>query len=230
MNKSLVQQQFGAHAAAYATSSVHAKGASLGRLVELVQPPAVLAGARRGHRRGTHGGGVRSARRPRRSPATSPRRCCTEAAKLPRPRGSPTWRRRGRCRGAAIRGCALRSRHLPHRAAPLPRYPDLRGRGLARAEARRHVRAGRQHRARYRESTPGFSSTELRDAALTYNAFEKIRDPSHGRCLGMAEWSEVIRRRLRVAARSACPRTWSSSRGRSAWAPTPRRSSGFAPC
>jgi ubiquinone/menaquinone biosynthesis C-methylase UbiE len=42
------------------------------------------------------------------------------------------------------------------------------------------------------ESTPGFSSAELRDAALTYNAFEKIRDPSHGRCLGMAEWSEVI--------------------------------------
>jgi ubiquinone/menaquinone biosynthesis C-methylase UbiE len=38
MTKSLVQQQFGAHAAAYATSSVHAKGASLGRLVELVRP------------------------------------------------------------------------------------------------------------------------------------------------------------------------------------------------
>ena len=41
-------------------------------------------------------------------------------------------------------------------------------------------------------STPGFSSADLRDASLTYNAFEKIRDPSHGRCLGMAEWSEVI--------------------------------------
>ena len=40
MTKSLVQQQFGAHAAAYATSAVHAKGASLGRLVELVQPSA----------------------------------------------------------------------------------------------------------------------------------------------------------------------------------------------
>ena len=38
MTKSLVQQQFGAHAAAYATSVVHAKGASLGRLVELVKP------------------------------------------------------------------------------------------------------------------------------------------------------------------------------------------------
>ena len=41
-------------------------------------------------------------------------------------------------------------------------------------------------------STPGFSSADLRDASLTYNAFEKIRDPSHGRCLGMAEWGEVI--------------------------------------
>ena len=38
MNKSLVQQQFGSHAAAYATSTVHAKGASLNRLVELVKP------------------------------------------------------------------------------------------------------------------------------------------------------------------------------------------------
>src|SRR5205809_3910662 len=38
MNKSLVQQQFGAHAASYATSAVHAKGASLARLIELVKP------------------------------------------------------------------------------------------------------------------------------------------------------------------------------------------------
>lgn len=32
------QQQFGANAANYATSTVHAKGASLGRLVELIEP------------------------------------------------------------------------------------------------------------------------------------------------------------------------------------------------
>jgi len=38
MSKSLVQQQFGANAAAYATSVVHAQGASLKRVVELVQP------------------------------------------------------------------------------------------------------------------------------------------------------------------------------------------------
>ncbi len=36
--KDQVKQQFGAHAAAYATSRVHAQGASLKRLVELIQP------------------------------------------------------------------------------------------------------------------------------------------------------------------------------------------------
>jgi len=35
-NSDLVRQQFGANAANYATSSVHAKGASLGRLIELI--------------------------------------------------------------------------------------------------------------------------------------------------------------------------------------------------
>lgn len=34
----LIQQQFGAHAASYATSTVHAKGESLQRLIELTQP------------------------------------------------------------------------------------------------------------------------------------------------------------------------------------------------
>ncbi len=39
-DKQLVQSQFGPNAAKYATSRVHAKGASLARLVELVQPQA----------------------------------------------------------------------------------------------------------------------------------------------------------------------------------------------
>jgi ubiquinone/menaquinone biosynthesis C-methylase UbiE len=37
-NKETVRQQYGAHAAAYVTSAVHAKGASLARLVELTRP------------------------------------------------------------------------------------------------------------------------------------------------------------------------------------------------
>ena len=40
MSKELVQKQFRSHAAAYATSKVHAQGASLKPLVELVQPQA----------------------------------------------------------------------------------------------------------------------------------------------------------------------------------------------
>jgi ubiquinone/menaquinone biosynthesis C-methylase UbiE len=38
MSKELVKSQFGAAAASYAVSRVHAQGASLGRMVELVQP------------------------------------------------------------------------------------------------------------------------------------------------------------------------------------------------
>lgn len=38
MSKDLIKEQFGAAAAAYAVSKVHAQGASLGRLVELVNP------------------------------------------------------------------------------------------------------------------------------------------------------------------------------------------------
>ncbi len=38
MSKQEVQKQFGAHADAYRTSEVHAKGASLARVVELVEP------------------------------------------------------------------------------------------------------------------------------------------------------------------------------------------------
>lgn len=37
-NKERAKEQYGAHAQDYVTSTVHAKGASLGRLVELVQP------------------------------------------------------------------------------------------------------------------------------------------------------------------------------------------------
>ncbi len=31
------------------------------------------------------------------------------------------------------------------------------------------------------------------DLALGYNRFEKLRDPSHGRALGLGEWQSVIR-------------------------------------
>ncbi|MEZ5828463.1 MAG: hypothetical protein R3D01_08860 [Hyphomicrobiales bacterium] len=31
------------------------------------------------------------------------------------------------------------------------------------------------------------------DLAVQYNAFEKLRDPSHGRCLTLQEWQNLVR-------------------------------------
>ncbi len=41
-------------------------------------------------------------------------------------------------------------------------------------------------------TTPGFSDVELTEAAETYNKFEKIRDPSHGRAWTPGEWRQCI--------------------------------------
>ena len=192
MTKDLVQQQFGAHAAAYATSTVHAKGASLGRLVELVKPQPqwqaldIATGA--GH---TAAAFAPHVARVVASDLTE--EMLQESAKLAKSKGFANMETaRADAEALPFADAQLRPRHLPHRRASLPGRADLRRRGLARAESGRHLRAGRQHLARMRSRRPASPNAELRDAALVYNAFEKIRDPSHGRCLGMAEWTEVL--------------------------------------
>ena len=35
-------------------------------------------------------------------------------------------------------------------------------------------------------------SPDSRDWAAAYNDFEKLRDPSHGRCLGLSEWTALL--------------------------------------
>ena len=191
MNKSLVQQQFGAHAAAYATSTVHAKGASLGRLVELVEPqPAwqaldVATGA--GH---TAAAFAPHVARVIASDLTA--EMLEQAAKLATAKGFANMET-GRADAEALPfedgrfdlvTCRIASHHFPD-------IPAFVG------EVWRVLKAGGifalvDNIAPDALATPGFSDAELGDAALTYNTFEKIRDPSHGRCLGMAEWSEVL--------------------------------------
>jgi hypothetical protein len=39
---------------------------------------------------------------------------------------------------------------------------------------------------------PNASPAELRDAAALYNDYEKLRDPSHVRCLALAEWLTLL--------------------------------------
>jgi ubiquinone/menaquinone biosynthesis C-methylase UbiE len=191
MTKSLVQQQFGAHAAAYATSSVHAKGASLARLVELVKPQTswaaldIATGA--GH---TAAAFAPHVARVVASDLTE--EMLEQAAKLAAEKGlanMATARADAEAlpfpdAGFDLVTCRIAAHHFPDVATFV-------------AEVWRTLKAGGtfalvDNIAPDAQSTPGFSNAELRDAAVTYNAFEKIRDPSHGRCLGMAEWSDVL--------------------------------------
>jgi ubiquinone/menaquinone biosynthesis C-methylase UbiE len=191
MTKDLVQQQFGAHAAAYATSTVHAKGASLGRLVELVKPQPqwqaldIATGA--GHTAAAFAPHVarvvatdlteemleESAKLAKSKGFSNMETARADAEALPFPDGS-----------FDLVTCRIAAHHFPD----VPTFV---------AEVWRVLRAGGtfalvDNISPDAESTPGYPNTELRDAALVYNAFEKIRDPSHGRCLGMAEWTEVL--------------------------------------
>jgi ubiquinone/menaquinone biosynthesis C-methylase UbiE len=190
MSKSLVQQQFGAHAAAYATSTVHAKGASLARLVELVRPqPAwqaldIATGA--GHTAAAfapHVGRVVA------SDLTE--EMLREAAKLAAAKGFANMET-ARADAEALPfedarfdlvTCRIAAHHFPD----VPTFVAEVWRVLKRGG----VFALVDNISPDALSTPGFSTAE-RDAALVYNAFEKVRDPSHGRCLGMAEWTEVL--------------------------------------
>src|SRR5262245_15368011 len=191
MTKSLVQQQFGAHAAAYATSVVHAKGASLGRLVELVEPQPdwqaldIATGA--GH---TAAAFAPHVARVIASDITD--EMLEETRKLAAAKGL-----------ANIETAVADAEALPFEDARFDlvscriaahHFPDV---ARFAAEVRRTLKPGGtfalvDNISPDALSTPGYTEAELRDAAATYNAFEKLRDRSHVRCLALGEWGEVI--------------------------------------
>src|SRR5262245_46973910 len=191
MTKSLVQQQFGAHAAAYATSAVHAKGASLGRLVELMRPKAdwraldIATGA--GHTAAAFAPHVAHV-----IASDITEEMLGEAKKL------AVAKSLGNMETAAADAEALpfadaRFDLVTCRIAA-HHFPDV---GRFVTEVRRVLKPGGtfalvDNISPDDASTPGFTEAELRDAAFAYNSFEKLRDPSHGRCLGLAEWGGVI--------------------------------------
>ena len=191
MTKSLVQQQFGAHAAAYATSAVHAKGASLGRLVELVRPEKhwraldIATGA--GHTAAAFAPHVAHVIA---SDITA--EMLAEARKLATSKGFANMETATADAQALPFPDAqfdlVTSRIAPHH------FPDVGAfvREVDRVLAPGGTFALVDNIAPDAESTPGFPDSDLAQAAVAYNAFEKLRDPSHGRCLGMAEWREVI--------------------------------------
>ena len=190
MSKSLVQKQFGANAAKYATSQVHAKGASLARLVELVQPEpdwqALDIATAAGHT----------------AFVFAPHVAHVIASDLTPEMLSVA------ANGAADKGihnvsfeeadaeslpfaesqfdlvtCRIAPHHFPH----VDRFL---------AESVRVLKPGGllavvdnvapdRHTSDAKEAA---GEAELQGAGMLYNRFEKLRDPSHGRCLTTDEW------------------------------------------
>lgn len=191
MADSLVQKQFGAAAADYAASAVHASGPSLARLVVLVSPQRdwraldVATGA--GHAAlalALHVGRVIA------SDITE--EMLAEAAKLAAARGLANVETAHAEAGAlpfAVESfdlvtCRLAAHHFPDPAAFV-------------GEAWRVLTPGGtlalvDNIGPDAAFLPNARAVELRDASIVYNAFEKLRDPSHARCLTLAEWRELL--------------------------------------
>lgn len=191
MSKELVQQQFGANAAAYLTSTVHAKGASLQRLVELVQPqPAwtaldVATGA--GHTAAVFAPHVARVVASDLTPEM-----LDQVKHLAAERGLSNMETAIADAENLVFDAAsfdlVTCRIAPHH------FPSV---ALFLAESFRVLKRGGifalvDNVSPDGATTPGFSEAELRDAAIEYNAFEKARDPSHGRALATKEWIELI--------------------------------------
>lgn len=191
MSKTLVQQQFGANAANYSTSVVHAKGASLARLVELVKPEkhwvALDIATAAGHTAAAFAPHVAKVIASDLTPEM-----LTQASKLAKERGLTN-----------METAAADAEDLPFgdsmfdlvtcRIAP-HHFPDV---AAFVAESRRVLKPGGifalvDNVSPDAETAPGFGQRELDEAAKTYNAFEKLRDPSHGRALSTTEWLELI--------------------------------------
>lgn len=190
MSKQRVREQFGANAAAYVSSPTHAQGASLARLVELVKPQPswrVLDVA-------TAAGHTALAFAPHVATVIG---LDLTAQMLPLAAGLAAER------GAANVGLAVGDvddlpfgvavfdlvtcRIAPHHFADIGRFLAeaarvlLPGGVLAVVD---NIVPGSRLR--------GKRADRQREAGAYVNAFEKLRDPSHVRCLSEEEWLDAL--------------------------------------
>lgn len=191
MTKSLVQSQFGANAAAYATSAVHAAGESLAMLVEMADPRPGWVGLDVATGAG-HMALAFAPRIARMIASDITEEMLAEARALADGRGltnfetviAPADRLPFDDASLDLVCCRLAAHHFPDAAAFV-------------AEAARVLKSGGtfalvDNVSPDEVSLPGLSRAELREAAVIYNQFEKLRDPSHGRALAVAEWLEIV--------------------------------------
>ncbi len=175
----VVRAKFGAAAADYATSDVHAKGESLMRIVELAAPQQtwrVLDVA-------TGAGHMAAAFAPRVASVVASAitaEMLAEAAKLARARGLANMTTETAEAGALpfadatfdLVCCRLAAHHFPS-------LEDFV------AEVRRVLKPGGRFAlvdnvAPDEARLPDTSDDEIEDTIVSYNALEKLRDPSHG--------------------------------------------------
>jgi ubiquinone/menaquinone biosynthesis C-methylase UbiE len=180
VTKSLVQSQFGANAERYAISRVHAEGESLSRLVDAVQPradwEAIDIATGPGHTALAFAPKVKHVIACDVTPemlqvacGLAEKRGVTNvsfaempAEKLPFPEASFDL---------------VTCRTAPHHFADVAAFV---------AEVARVLRPGGVF------GLVDNISPEDAAAAAPYNEFEKLRDPSHGRCLSESEWLDLI--------------------------------------
>jgi ubiquinone/menaquinone biosynthesis C-methylase UbiE len=177
---SLVQKKFGEAAADYAASSVHAKGESLARLVALVEAKPswrmldVATGA--GHTALAFAPYVAKV-----TASDITDQMLAEAKRLASERGASN-----------VKTARAKAEDLP--------FPDMSFDLVTCRLAAHHFASQRAFVAEaYRVLMPGGLlavvdniSPDERELARAYNNFEKLRDPSHGRCLGLAEWTALL--------------------------------------
>ena len=191
MSRSLVQKQFGAAAADYAASAVHASGPSLGRLVALVDPQPdwhvldVATGA--GH---TALAFAPLVARVVASDITD--EMLAEAAKLAGARGLANVETAHAEAGSLpfpdasfdLVTCRLAAHHFPAPAA----FVGEAWRVLKRGGTFALVDNVGPDAARMPAATPA----EVRDADTLYNTYEELRDPSHVRALSLDDWLALL--------------------------------------
>lgn len=189
-NKTLVQQQFGANAAKYATSRPHAQGASLAGLVEMVAPQPhwqaldIATGA--GHTALTF----------------APHVAFVVASDLTVQMVHVARRLAGERKIENVSFVVSQAERLPFgdqsmdfiscRIAP-HHFVDVK---QFVNEVQRVLRPGGVF-GLVDNVSPDAQIVNAREqelivAANEYNAFEKLRDPSHVRCLTLNEWTSLI--------------------------------------
>jgi ubiquinone/menaquinone biosynthesis C-methylase UbiE len=188
----LVRSKFGPAAADYAASEVHAKGESLARIVELVAPQKtwtaldVATGA--GHTAAVFAPNVATIIA---SDITG--EMLNEAAKLAASRGLANMSTATASADALpfpdesfdLVCCRLAAHH----------FPDLES---FVAEVHRVLKKGGRFAlvdnvAPDQERLPGATENEIDEVVLAYNAFEKLRDPSHGFAPQPGRWIDILR-------------------------------------